>query len=152
MEFKTTISFSICWAYENIDDTLNKLRDLKTYIKEKHSLYKFIVYQDKNVLSSVEELDSIFDKFIQYVKLNLKHNSEGELELDPGMFEPNLIDLEDDEEVEYTSSFNISEEYIYIYLTTLDWYSSELERLPNENIGISCEMNDYDGDYYYFDI
>jgi len=152
MEFKTTISFSICWAYEDIDDTLKKLQALKAYILKKYEIYHFVAYQDGSVISGLEELESIFDKFIQHVKLNLKQNSEGELELDPGTFEPNLIDLEDDGDVEYDSSFNINEEYIYIYLTTLDWYSSELERLPSESIGISCEMNDYDGDYYYFDI
>lgn len=152
MEFKTTVSFSICWGYEKISDTLKKLKALKAYVIKYYENYHFIAYQDENVLSSVEELDSIFEKFIQYVELNIKMNSEGEIELDPGMFEANLIDLEDDGDVEYTNSFNINYEYLYIYLTTLDWYSSELERLIPENIGISCEMNDWDGDYYYFDI
>ena len=152
MEFKTTVSFSISWGYEEISDTLKKLKALNDYVIQYHENYHFIAYQDDKVLSSIEELDSIFKNFIQYVELNLKKNLDGELELDPGMFKPYLIDLEDDEEVEYTNSFNISYESIYIYLTTLDWYSSELERLIPGNIGISCEMNDYDGDYYYFDI
>jgi|UniRef100_UPI0040485E1F hypothetical protein len=152
MEFKTTVSFSICWDGEEISDILKKLKALKSYVIKYYENYHFIAYQDENVFSSVEELDLIFEKFIQYVELNLKHNSDGELELDPGKFEPNLIDLEDDGDVEYTNSFNINYDYIYIYLTTLDWYSSELERLIPENMGISCEMNDYDGDYYYFDI
>lgn len=152
MEFKTTISFSVCWVDERKEVTLTKIKALKTYILKTHSTYKFIAYQDSNVLSSLEELESIFDKFINYIDLNLNTNSNGENDINPGIFEASLIDLEDDGDVEYSSSFNISDEYIYIYLTTLDWYSSELEKLPNENIGISCEMNDWDGDYYYFNI
>lgn len=64
----------------------------------------------------MDELDSIFDKFIPYVELNLKLNSHGEVEIDPGIFEPNLIDLEVDGDVEYTSSFSITKEMIVKFL------------------------------------
>ena len=39
-----------------------------------------------------------------------------------------------------------------IYLNTEDWYASELEKLPNLGLDLSCEMNDIDGDFYEFKI
>jgi len=153
MEFKTTIGFTVNYLYDG-NDAVEKLGKLKNYISERYKMYHFnglfqgVEFKDKN------ELELAFSNFIDYVETYMVWNhNEDCYTLNPRDYHGNSIDLEDGE-IEFESSFIIHAdgENIFIYLNTEDWYSSELERLPNGNIGISCEMNDIDGDWYEFEI
>lgn len=151
MEYKTTIAFSIDWAdLNNIPEIVNKISVLAEYIIDNYTTYQFIAFQNEEVCSTSEEIKNKFDDFIGYLKTNFFLN-ENYLEVSPGPYSSEKIDLEEGE-IEFSKTFNINETSIDIYLGILSWYSSELEKLPYGGLGISCEMNDSDGYYYWFDI
>ncbi len=151
MEFKTVVAIYLDVVSEQDRNIIvDKLNQLKNYIVETKSLYNFQVLRDGKVFKVGNGLEEQFQKFIDHVDKNLIWETDC-FTVEAGEFEGNTIDLEEGE-YEFETSFIITPESIYIYLNTEDWYSSELEKLQNKNIGLRCEMNDIDGDYYFFDI
>ena len=153
MEFKTTIGFFVNYLNDG-NDAVDKLNKLKDYLIERFDHYHFKGLHQGVELKDKNDLELALTNFLNYVETYMVYDyKEDCYTLNPRDYHGNSIDLEDGE-IEFESSFIIHEdgENIFIYLNTEDWYSSELERLPFGNIGISCEMNDIDGDWYEFEI
>ena len=63
------------------------------------------------------------------------------------------VDLEDGE-IHFTRSFATDGFEWFVYINTEGLYASEFERLSlgEPKLGINCDMNDVDGDYYEFEV
>jgi hypothetical protein len=72
----------------------------------------------------------------------------------PGSYSCSEVPDLEEGEMEYKQSLIIEDhgEYATIFLTMREFYASEIEMLPGESIGISCQMVDIDGDWYEFEI
>jgi hypothetical protein len=153
MEFKTTIGICLNIVINDRHyDIIEKLEKVKGFIVEKKSRYNFKAIGNGRVLEVGIGLEEEFTKFIGYIDNSLIWSSkENRYLLDSGDYKSQLIDLEEGE-IEFMESFIIDDETIMIYLNTEDWYASELEKLPNLGLDLSCEMNDIDGDFYEFKI
>uniref|UniRef100_UPI0040483A04 hypothetical protein n=1 Tax=Algoriphagus sp. TaxID=1872435 RepID=UPI0040483A04 len=153
MEFKTTIGICLNIVINDRHyDIIEKLEKVKGFIVEKKSRYNFKAIGNGRVLEVGNGLEEEFTKFIGYIDNSLIWSSkENRYLLDSGDYKSQLIDLEEGE-IEFMGSFIIDDETIMIYLNTEDWYASELEKLPNLGLDLSCEMNDIDGDFYEFKI
>lgn len=153
MEFKTTIGICLNIVINDRHyDIIEKLEKVKGFIVEKKSRYNFKAIGNGRVLEVGIGLEEEFTKFIGYIDNSLIWSSkENRYLLDSGDYKSQLIDLEEGE-IEFMGSFIIDDETIMIYLNTEDWYASELEKLPNLGLDLSCEMNDIDGDFYEFKI
>lgn len=153
MDFKTTVGINLNMVIiNNHKDIIEKLNKVKNFVVEKKSRYNFKVLSIGKIFEVGDGLEEEFQKFIDYIDNRLVWSSEeGRLLLDSGDYNDGLIDLEDGD-IEFNGSFVIDDENIVIYLNTEDWYASELEKLPNLGLNLSCEMNDIDGDFYEFEI
>jgi len=157
MEYQCTFAFALDWTdHEDFKTAINKIKLLKDLIlKKQYSTYDFIGLQNDSVLSSAEQIETKFNEFINYLEQNFKwQNSEkyGDyFEIEPGPYSSETIDLEDGE-YEFSQTFNITDTNIIIYLTSIAWYASEINKWTNQGIGIGVEVVDLDGDYQWFDV
>ena len=153
MDYKTTIGIGInILVNDNHYDIIDKLTKIKNFVVEKQSRYNFKILLEGKTYVVGNGLEVMFQNFIDYIDNSLVWSGKEERYLiDSGVYNQNLIDLEDGE-IAFKSSFVIDDETIMIYLNTEDWYSSELEKLPNLGLDLTCEMNDVDGDYFEFKI
>uniref|UniRef100_UPI0040471990 hypothetical protein n=1 Tax=Algoriphagus sp. TaxID=1872435 RepID=UPI0040471990 len=153
MEFKTTIGICLNIVINDRHyDIIEKLEKVKGFIVEKKSRYNFKAIGNGRVLKVGNGLEEEFTKFIGHIDNSLIWSGkENRYLLESGEYKSQLIDLEEGE-IEFMESFIIDDETIMIYLNTEDWYASELEKLPNLGLDLSCEMNDIDGDFYEFKI
>jgi hypothetical protein len=153
MDHKTTIAITLNIVINDRHfDIIEKLEKVKEFVVEKKSRYNFKALVKGKVLEVGNGLEDEFSKFISYVDNSLVWSSQDERYiLESGEYDNEIIDLEDGV-IKFSESFIIDDENVMIYLNTEDWYASELEKLPNLGLDLSCEMNDVDGDFYEFKI
>ena len=156
MEYQCTFAFALFWTEEDSETTINKIKLLKDLIlKKQYSTYDFKGLQNDSVLSSAEQIETKFNDFIYYLEQNFKWQNSDKygdyLEIEPGPYSSEAIDLEDGE-YEFSQTFNITDSSIIIYLTSTSWYASEIDKWTNEGIGIGVEVADLDGHYQWFDV
>jgi len=157
MEHQTVVGFSILMedlVDENTGELLSafeKLKKLKQLIVEKDKTYSFQVLRNGTVYTVNTGLEKEFDDFISHIQSGVKLDEElGYYTLTTGEYVGELVDIEEGE-INFEESFVIHDEGLSVYLNTQAWYSSELEKISsNLPIGLDGEMNDTDGDYYYF--
>lgn len=151
MQHNTTIYFAVTFA---IDDDLNpsilKLLEIKKFILETTNIYEFEFLIDNKVVRG-EEIETHFDLFIQFLKLNLKITKEENVIIDFGSYKCNHIPDLEAGEIEFEKSFILAEQEIILIVNINTFYASELQKLTNQNLGIFACMNDIEGDYYEFE-
>lgn len=151
MQHNTTIYFAVTFA---IDDDLNpsilKLLEIKKFILETTNIYEFEFLIDNKVVRG-EEIETHFDLFIQFLKLNLKITKEENVIIDYGSYKCNHIPDLEAGEIEFEKSFILAEQEIILIVNINTFYASELQKLTNQNLGIFACMNDIEGDYYEFE-
>jgi restriction endonuclease S subunit len=160
MDHKTVISVLICFS-DTIGEpnsiehksAIEKLKKLKQLIIDKDQVYSFEIFHNGSVYTVNGGLEEQFDQFIHHIQNGVTFDDElGEYVLSPGDYANERVDMEEGE-IFFEDSFVINESATVVYVNTQAWYSSELERLTyNEVIGLDCEMNDIDGDFYEFSI
>lgn len=160
MEHQTTVAIHI-----PLDDGQDKsyvlaiLAKINDYVSSQGKTYDFQIINEGK-LFQIAELPKELSSFSKFVDTHFSMNNDDELiatELGGyGAEDGSLIDLESGD-IEFERSFNIEhfEEYvakIVLFLNIPGFYSSEIEQLTNIGLGIFCDMNDIDGDYYEFEI
>ena len=161
MDFdNTTVSFRVSFSQddessiENVKEIIKfKLEKLKNFLVENNETYGFkLLVNDKEIRP--QDSEAFFNDFLEFLIANLIEDDGFFYIENPGPYASSSIPDLEDGEMQYENSFFIDTEgeCAGVFVTMVNFYASELERLPNKNIGISCEMVDIDGDYYEFDI
>lgn len=133
---------------------IEKLRKLQAYISANSELYGFVCFQDNEVIDGLR-CEDIFNPYIEYISNNIKEDGVGAHFMEnPGSYSCSEVPDLEEGEMDYKQSLILEDhgEYATIFLTMREFYASEIEMLPGESIGISCQMVDIDGDWYEFEI
>lgn len=156
MDHKTTIALYISGEEISKNEVIQKVESVKKYIIEMSPTYGFQLKSPDSVDVDGADCNEMFNNLISLLQENDVEEDGVAVFLDSmedyGKYKcENLPDVEDGD-IEFSKSICISEWNIIIYLNTEEWYSSELESLENQGLGIGGDMNDEDGDYYEFEI
>jgi hypothetical protein len=76
---------------------------------------------------------------------------EGFLEASKDYLTDEFLGIEEGD-LEFDNSFNLSNEFFMLYLGTDIWLADEEEELPDLGLGLIGEMNDYQEEYFDFQV
>jgi hypothetical protein len=150
----TTVMFNVNFIETASKEVIiEKLEKLKSYISVESELYGFVCFQNNEVIDGAN-CEDIFNHYIEYISANIKEDGGAHFLENPGPYSCTEWPDVEEGEMEYKQSLMLEDhgEYATIFVTMRQFYASEIEKLPNENIGISCQMVDIDGDWYEFEI
>jgi len=169
MDLKTVVSFFVPAWEMTPHDAAEKILALSHRLKESWSLYKWGCRIDgDDWITDEARLMGALQQFAQVVR-SIKEDPDGgwlvEEIPDQHLPEPVItdrgfalpkIDLEENR-IDFSRSFIVDNEGVTIFLNTEQFYSSEIgtglgKVICETPLGISCNMNDVDGDYFEFEI
>jgi hypothetical protein len=166
MNHQTVIGFYID-SHDGLSTSqiVDKIQNLSSYLISHHESRKWgikdpeeswcedttALEEDNPWITDVNEFKSAFHRYIQYIKTNGIDDEDGccFVKESSSRYEPYDVDIEEGD-FEFEHSFEIDENRFCIYVNTESLFASEFEHLPSANLGISCDMNDIDYDYFEF--
>jgi hypothetical protein len=168
MDLQTVVGFYID-SHDGLSTKMvvDKLQKLSDHLINIHDFYKWGLKDQKDIIpentedqdednpwiASVSECKNAFDDYILYIKTNGRDDEDGCCIISDSSprYEPQGIDIEEGD-FDFERSFEIDENRFCIYINIEVLFASELENLPSADLGISCDMNDIDNDYFEFKV
>lgn len=169
MDYKTVVGFYLNSFDHSSDEAAVRLEELEKRLVKTWNLYQwgFKVADGDFICDAARFADAIskMAKVLRtiettedgaWVITDLPAQYEEPPEVRVNGFTTHAIDIEEGR-FNFANSFVIHDEGAKIYLNTEQFYSSEIGSglgavLGSSALGISCDMNDVDGDYFEFEV
>jgi hypothetical protein len=170
MNYQTVIGFYID-SHDglSVNQVVDKIQKLSSYLISRHDFWNWGIkdsrkldsedsiklHDENHWITDINQFKNSFDNFIEYIKNNGVDDDDGcciVSESSP-RYETSGIDIENGD-IEFDHSFEIDRNVFNIYLNTEALFASEITSLQSANLGLGiyCEMNDIDNDYFEFKI